>query len=112
MDHLSTPSSSRRLHLTGSRDPGPTLGFDQPDPDPDLRDGCQNIFATLSDYLQPDSIMSLDSAIEHTAYHCLDENTDTFAIYGVSMVLGDQISVRSQCAEKARSISRCCLREC
>ena len=91
MDQLSTPSSIRRLHLTGSRDPGPTLGFDQPDPNPNLRDGCQNVFATLSDYLQPDSIMSLDSAIQHTAHHCREETVDPFAVYGVSMVLGDQI---------------------
>ena len=86
MDDGTTPSSSQRLKLHGSR-----LEFDQPNEDHELRDGWQWLFATFNDYLQPDSTMSLDEAIRLATKYFDYGDLGMIAVYSVAIVLGDQI---------------------
>jgi hypothetical protein len=43
------------------------LDFDKPNENPELRDRWEWLFAIFSDYVQPDSSISLDEAIKRAA---------------------------------------------
>ena len=67
------------------------LELDEPNKDHSLRDESQWAYCILSDYVQPESSMSLDEAIDHAAQHCECQFGRPSILLGIVVALAEQI---------------------
>ena len=67
------------------------LGFEDPETPENLRKEWGSVFAILRDYVQPDSTLSLDEAVDRAAEFYTDGYQKNSPINETSITLGDQI---------------------
>ena len=67
------------------------LGLEDPESPEDLRKEWGSVYAILSDYVQPDSTLSLDEAINRAAEFYVDGYQRSPPINHTLIILGDQI---------------------
>jgi hypothetical protein len=67
------------------------LGLDDPEGPENIHKEWRSVFTILSDYVQPDSTLSLDEAVDRAAEFYTDGYLRNSSINHTSIVLGDQI---------------------
>jgi hypothetical protein len=84
--NFSQPVTMPALHFDAE-----CLGLEDPETPEDIRKEWGSVFAILSDYVQPDSTLSLDEAIDRVAEFYTDGYLKPPPINHILIILGDQI---------------------
>jgi hypothetical protein len=80
------------------------LGLEDPETPENLRKEWGSVFAILCDYVQPDSTLSLDEAVDRAAKFYTDGYQKSSPINHILIILGDQIPYDNPGTYKARAV--------